>query len=372
MLFLYENIIDSRVVLVFLFSECLLSKYLSPYQVNAGVVNESNFFGRIEIIRDIMMKENLNYLIVGARQLGKSSIIKALERRYEKNNKIDCYSFTMEDDNIVSEMAIALNLSHNVSLEEIVRKIGESKRKSIFLIDEADKFIKNEKNNGYKVTNAFRKLSQEGKATFVLTGFWTLYFSVTSDYHSPLKNFGELIKLEGLEESACRALMVEPMERIGISYENEIIIKSVIDKCGKRPNLIAITCNEVLKKLNGKVITQKIIDEVFENSTLEDYLKGWGSMSNNTKDNQLDRVIIYLTLKKETFRLVDIVAMLKERKVKLNVNRISSSLERLVIGFVLNESKKTYTYRVPLFKEKLLENDIDILLDGDLEGLSEK
>jgi hypothetical protein len=386
---LLEN--DSEDTLIKIFSECLLFKDLSPYQVNSGVNNESNFFGRVEIIRDIITKENANYLIVGARQLGKSSIIKALERRYEGSSKVDCYSFTMEDENIVLAMSRALGMEGEPTLDEVVSAIANVPKKSIFLIDEADRFVKHEKEIDYEVTEAFRKLSQEGKATFVLTGFWTLYFTVTSDYHSPLKNFGELIKLEGLDHDACRDLMIEPMKCIGVSYESESIVENVIEFCGRRPNLIAITCNEVLKNLgscieessdeNGrpckrkvikaesKRITQSDIDEVVENSSLEDYLKGWGSMSENEADNRLDRVIIYLTLEKESFRLADIDAWLKEQGKKIDANRIKSSLERLVVGYILQERKKNYSYRVPLFREKLLEDDIDILLDGDLEQL---
>jgi len=390
-LLLVNDYRDSRSILIWILSNSLLLKDVSPYQTSSALHSESNFFGRVEIIRDIITKENANYLIVGARQLGKSSIIKALERRYEGSSKVDCYSFTMEDENIVLAMSRALGMEGEPTLDEVVSAIANAPKKSVFLIDEADRFVKHEKEVDYEITEAFRKLSQEGKATFVLTGFWTLYFAVTSDYHSPLKNFGELIKLEGLDHNACRDLMIEPMKRIGVSYESESIVENVIEFCGRRPNLIAITCNEVLKNLgscieevideNGrpckrkvikaesKRITQADIDEVVENSSLEDYLKGWGSMSENEADNRLDRVIIYLTLEKESFRLADIDAWLKEQGKKIDANRIKSSLERLVVGYILQERKKNYSYRVPLFREKLLEDDIEILLDGDLEQL---
>ena len=370
-LLLLNNYIDSRVILVWIFSNCLLAKDVSPYQINSAVNSESNFFGRVEIIRDIVTKENANFLIVGARQLGKSSIIKALERRYESSSKVTCYSFTMDDENIVLAMSTALGMSSKSTLEEVVSKISKAPKKSLFLIDEADRFIKNEKEVDYKVTEAFRKLSQNGKATFVLTGFWTLYFYVTSDYHSPLKNFGELVKLEGLDHESCKALMIEPMKRIGVSYENDSVIEHVIKLCGQRPNLIAITCNEVLKELEGKVISQNDIDAVVENSSLEDYLKGWGSMSSSELDNRLDRVIVYLTLEKESFRLSDVVELLKEQGLEIDVNHVNKSLERLVVGYIFEERKKNYSYRVPLFREKLLEDDIEILLDGDVEGLKE-
>ena len=52
------------------------------------------------------------------------------------------------------------------------------------------------------------------------------------DYHSPLKNFGEMIHLSKLEDEACRELMIKPMRRIEVEYEDLTLIDEVIAKCG--------------------------------------------------------------------------------------------------------------------------------------------
>ncbi|MCB2264252.1 MAG: hypothetical protein LGR52_15130, partial [Candidatus Thiosymbion ectosymbiont of Robbea hypermnestra] len=63
---------------------------ISPYRTGGGVRKESAFFGRTRIISDIQYREPANYLLVGGRQLGKSSLLRALQRRYERDGNVDC------------------------------------------------------------------------------------------------------------------------------------------------------------------------------------------------------------------------------------------------------------------------------------------
>ncbi|CAA6804629.1 MAG: High-affnity carbon uptake protein Hat/HatR [uncultured Sulfurovum sp.] len=361
---------EAQELLIEIFADCLLAKEVSPYQTNGDIKNESNFFGRVEIIRDIL-GSNKNYLIVGSRQLGKSSVLRALKRRYDEHDHVEAYYITMDDEQILLEMKNALGLEESLELKEMVSYLSQKEKKSIFLIDEADEFIAADAENDYKVTKAFRKLAQEGKATFVITGFWTMYYYVTNDYHAPFRNFGELVKLGGLDDEACRDLMVEPMKRIGIKYENEAMIDQLIKRCGNRANLIAITCHEVLKVLDGNVISQENIEQVIRHSTLEDYLKGWQTISLNEEENTLDRAILFLTLNEEQFRLGDVLVLLAGVGLaSADENKVNESLERLVIGYFLEKDRGNYSYRVPLFKEKLLYEDIEVLLKREVRKLS--
>jgi len=354
-------------------SNCLLAKDVSPYQLNGDVKSESNFFGRVEILREIISNDEVNYLIVGARQLGKSSILKALERRYAKSAKVVCYSFTLDESGeLLPSMAESLGLEKSATLEQIVLAIKEQEKRPIFLIDEADMFVKHEKERGYLITSVLRKLSQEGEATFVMAGFWTLYEYVTLDYQSPLKNFGKLITLGGLEEEACQQLMVEPMKRIGISYESEQLVEETVKRCGYRANYIATVCDVVLRKLEGSVIEKDAVEDALESEAIDKMLKGWGSLSANREANRLDRLIVYLTLEKESFRLGDVVEGLEKYGLNIDIERVNESLDRLVLGYVLGKHKGNYAYQIPLLKERILEDDLDYLIDGEVNGLKSK
>jgi len=91
----------------------------------------------------------------------------------------------------------------------------------------------------------------------------------------------------------------------------------------------------------------------------------------NEDENTLDRAILFLTLKEENFRLGDVVKMLEAVGLaSADENRIDKSLERLVIGYFLEKDRGNYWYHVPLFKEKLLYEDIKVLLKREVRRLS--
>lgn len=349
-------------------SDCLSFKDVSPYQLNGDVKSEKNFFGRIDILREIISNDNsTNYLLVGARKLGKSSIFKALERRYESNEQVVCYNITLtESGEVLIAMAEVLGLGSDTGLEAITTAIKKQTQKPIFLIDEADMFVKNEKENGYLITSVFRKLSQEGDAMFILAGFWTLYEYVTLDYQSPLKNFGKLISLGGLEEEACRALMMEPMERIGVSYEQDEIVDEVVALCGQRANYIATICDVMLRDLKTSTISHEDMQNALESEETDRMLKGWGQLSASEEANRLDRLIVYLTIEQESFRLGDVVEGLKAKALKIDIERVNESLDRLVLGYVVGKHKGNYHYKIPLLKERLIEDDLEFLIEGEV------
>ncbi len=56
---------------------------ISPYQMGGGVNKPDLFFGRADSLSHIMNRDPANYLVVGGRQLGKSSLLKALERAWQ-------------------------------------------------------------------------------------------------------------------------------------------------------------------------------------------------------------------------------------------------------------------------------------------------
>lgn len=164
--------------------------------------------------------------------------------------------------------------------------------------------------------------------------------------------------------------MIEPMERIGIHYENREMVKLLIECCGNRANFIAITCHEALKIVKDSLVTQENIEHVLCFSSLEDYLKGWEKISHDDEEeNTLDRAILYLTLKLEKFRLEDVIELLENRGLEIDENKIDKSLERLVIGYFFTKDRGTYSYCVPLFKEKLLYESIDTKLKREIRRL---
>jgi len=306
------------------------------------------------------MNSNKIYMLVGGRQLGKSSILKKLHRSYEKSSTVDCRFINLEGKKGDMVFAIADNfkLGNDATLDEIAEFIKNSEKKILLLIDEVDEFVKLESQRDYEVLKVLKNLAEEGKTSFVLAGFWTLYQEIVSNYQSPLYNIGELIVLEGLEKEACRELMSEPMRRIGVGYENEEDLEDIIERTGQRANLLATICDESLKRLEGKKISTKLLEEVMQSQAVSSKLLGWDNIDGSyEKNSRLDRMVIYLTIEKESFELDDVLTLLAEEKVEVDASAVKRSLERLVIMYVLKKEAGVFSYRIPLMKEHILQTN---------------
>lgn len=68
---------DAETILAEILAGQLSLQQISPYRIGGGVNNESVFFGRRELISQIINRDPANYLMVGGRQVGKSTLLKA-------------------------------------------------------------------------------------------------------------------------------------------------------------------------------------------------------------------------------------------------------------------------------------------------------
>ncbi len=221
-----------QTVLANLFAGQLALTQLSPYQLGGGVNRETVFFGRREIIAHIVNRELANYLIVSGRQLSQSSLLKALERRYEDWPEITCHYLALSNQVLTPRLASALKLPRGAELEDIADHVAQAEGQFLFLIDEADKFIAHELENDYATLDALRRMSEEGHCHFILAGFWELYQHAIMDYQSPLKNFAETIQLGALEANACRQLATEPMRAMRLEYANPSLLDEMLATTG--------------------------------------------------------------------------------------------------------------------------------------------
>ena len=332
---------------------------LSPYQLGGGVNREAIFFGRQEIIAHIMNRDPANYLIVSGRQLGKSSLLKALERRYAEQPDVACFYLGLSSEVLVPRLASALGLSNRAGLEEIAAYVANMDRRCLFLIDEADKFVRHELENAYRTLEALRRMSEEGHGNFILAGFWELYEHAVLDYQSPLKNFAENVQLGALEADACRELAIKPMQTMRLEYADVALVEQLLDATGQRANLMAIACHEILTRLrpDERVITGEDVHRSLHSEAIFNALKGWDAMTDDQEACQWDRLVVYATIDKAPFDFAALVALLHQHGVTPDGSAIEHSLARLELGFVLGrDDQRRYFYRVPLFRELILQD----------------
>ena len=395
---------EPQAQLALLLASQLKLKNISPYQTAAGLTKDSSFFGRDETLQ-ILNRDPKNYLFVGGRQLGKSSLLKKIERHYQNHPKVKCISLSTVDDS-ARQLNLELGLAAEAPLSELLDKLVDvpTGERRLILIDEADDFIRHEIANGYPTLYKFRSVSEAGRCHFILAGFWNFYYAAVLDYHSPIVNFGETIIVSGLEIDACRKLATQPMAALGILYESDELVEQIMTATGQRANLIATVCHEMLTRLptERRVLNAEDVTTALHSQAVEDSLASWGQLSGDKQADRLDRIIVYATVKPDEFTITDVMNVLNAQQgytpeqFKQSLERIESekggltvtevmellnkrqsvytseqvtqSLKRLELAYIIQRHQGTYRYCVPLFREWLLEDDVNGLLEPEFRA----
>ena len=315
-----------------------------------------------------------NYFIMGGRQLGKSTLLKALERRYQNDPLTDCRYIALHSEEIAPDLAEHAGLDARADLAEIIIKLREepSVNRRLFLINEADAFIRHEAATGYAVLQQLRRLSETGKCHFILAGFWELYRIASIDYQSPLKNFGEMITIGALEKEACRDLAVKPMALLNIGYTSDELVERMIVETGERANLLAIVCNEMLRNLakTERTLQEADVLKALESDAVLTALAGWEGITGNETFDRMDRIVVYAGILLECFTIEGIMTFLDESGCRYEPQHLRESLLRLELAFVLkkDKGKGAWSFCVPLFVKMINEWNPKRILEAEKRG----
>lgn len=366
---------DPLNTLAVLCSKQLSLSQISPYRIGGGVHNESVFFGRRELISQIINRDPANYLMVGGRQVGKSTLLKAIERRYANNPQVECVYFTLSSQVLVPRLASLLKLDRTDDAEvfatQLDERIRESGQRFVFLVDEADRFIVQEKSHDYAILNVFRRLSEEGNCTFILTGFWQLYQHAVLDYQSPIRNFGELLQVGELEKFACTELVTQPMKTMNLSYANETLVEHIVDSCGQRANLIAIVCQYIVRSLppQQRIIEAGDVSSALQSDELRRALSGW-VVGETDQEQAYERMVVYSTISKSLFTTGELLEQAKKQGIAVDTLELDRTLSRLELSFVLGRQGGSWYYRVPLFVEYIAEDSPNLKLEAEWKRIT--
>jgi hypothetical protein len=367
-LFLSE---DPNSVLAHLLSSRLPLVRISPYQLGGGVNKSSIFFGRERLLAHILNREPANYLLVGGRQLGKSSLLKEVARRFEEDPRASVSYVTVMSADPLPALARAAGMTRTPPLDAdaIFEELGKnSAERRLILLDEADEFFRVERQQGFPYLARMRGLSEEGRCHFVLAGFWELYEATVLDYQSPLRNFGETLSLAELELHACRELATVPMVAMQIRWTSPDLVDQLIEACGQRANLIALICHEIVKELGDgrELLIQSIhLERALSSDAVYRALEGWRSLTDDPEACHFDRVVILTIAGRDSFTVGELLGWLDEAGFEGSLQSIEKCLARLELAFLLKRQEgpeRRYGIPVPLVRDRLLAQEPELLL----------
>lgn len=371
-------------VLVTLLGRQLQVTRISPYQTRGGITRPAAFFGRESLLARVLNREPGNYLLVGGRQLGKTSLMKAIERRFAGHPHVQCHYLSLRDHRLSARLAAELAMPADTAIDTLVEELSRRSdgRRLLLLIDETDLFLRAEAAGGYAQLAALRSLSEEGRCHFMLAGFWDLYEATTLDYASPIRNFGEAINLGGLEREACIALAVEPLAKLGIHFNDAALPGLLAEACGHRANLVAIACQQMLEQLERgqRLLDGLQLDKAMRSDAMLDALAGWARLSPDPTACLIDRIIVYRTAQTSrhrpghggeprTMTLAGTLGDFSRAGIGVDAETVRRSFARLQLAYVLRRDGDDYDFAVPLFVSQFQASEVDALLEREMQTL---
>lgn len=381
-------------VLLALLARQLRVTRISPYQTRGGVTRPASFFGRSELLARVLNREPGNYLLVGGRQLGKTSLMKAIERRFEGHPQVACHYLSLRDHRLLPRLAQLAQQPIDAPLETVLDALKQASggRRLLLLVDECDLLLREEARSGYTQLAALRAQSEEGRCHFLLAGFWDLYEAVALDFASPIRNFGEVIRLGALEREACVELATLPMKRLGLNYAESGLPARIVAACGQRANLVAIVCQQLLEQLGRgeRSFSAEAVDAALASEAVQDALAGWSRLSPEPQACALDRALVYRVARDALsdgggLRMAEWLLELDAAGAGVEPEAVRRSFARLQLAYVLRregaiaeDSSSTdaaerdpgsYRFAVPLQARQFEADEVGALLSRELAGL---
>ncbi len=306
-----------------LFTATLPFTYLEPYSSTAGLVPPEMFYGR-KRERQSIIDPMGSCFIYGGRQLGKTALLRDIERTYHDRKKghlviwldlkvLGLGTDTSLDDiwyylgqSLAKEGVLSAVPKRTITFDKIQEEIivwldQNNDRSMLFLLDESDDFLEGDgvlqdaserKSNltGFTRSTKLKGLMDATDRRFkvVFAGLHNVQRTTKLANH-PLAHFGENIcigpLLEHGESRSARALIKEPLEAIGFKISDDLVTR-ILSQTNYYPSLIQLYCQELithiykyyLSKFNDKVvppyeILSKHVEEAYQSTSLRKSIK---------------------------------------------------------------------------------------------------
>lgn len=357
-------------------------QYISPYQTHGPA--RATFYGRSNIINRIIGSPHTSFAIVGARKIGKSSLLhkiydnpppgstyifvnlevafatvknynkffnilfEKIEERFNKKIKLKKFLFTFD---------IKLK-----KLLEIIKELALKGEKIRFILDEIDGLLELDKKNNYQLMKNLRHMSQKRYCQFIFTGFKELY-NTQRYFENPMYNFCEEIIMDPLDEEASLDLITKPMESIGIQYYRNEDRRHILEYTARHPNLMQFFCTQLVKKVekhpdieDRRTIFKNDIDNLFND--YQDYImdKVYMFFSDLSPINQLIlMLIVEPSSKNRPFSIDEVKGFLMDHDIDIPISDIHRNLRELVVRFILVDDENNYRFALDKFPGILKE-----------------
>jgi predicted GNAT family acetyltransferase len=353
---------------------------LAPYETRAPVTG-SRFFGREYEISRIISNPDTNHAVLGIRRIGKTSLLREVERILKENGDpahvvyLECSDLLSTDD-YVREVVRKLNPRElpRLHMQKYVfffpdfldRMARAYKGKIIFLLDEVDNLVLMQRGS-WELFRMLRASANKGACQYIIAGFRE---AMREQYllDSPFYNFAQEIRLNEFTRRQAHDLIVTPMENLRVRIESkDEVVGRIYEETAGQPNLIQYYCTILLRWLDRtgqREIGPKSLIDVYSDEGFKSHLLT--SFMQNTENRE--KALVYAVLmtaegpQSRGFSHPFIDAALRKRGIVLPQDDIDEACNVLTLAGVTVRRGKEYFFTSPVFVKVLQQTyDLDYL-----------
>ncbi|WP_438027032.1 two-component regulator propeller domain-containing protein [Sorangium sp. So ce233] len=341
---------------------------VSPYATAGEVKDEQMFFGRVALLKELLLASSIQHIVIGPRRVGKTSLLKRLLRELPARRP-DVEAVFVDLLGVADHARAARTLARTLKIDaprdqdpetafaDLLRaRFQESGKKGVVLLDEADGLIEADAARGFPLLSAMRTLQAEEVCSFVLAGYLFLYRE-SLNQRSPLYNFATVRMLGPLEPEAARDLALVPMQRLGVAYADPELPAQIAERTGGYPSFVQVLCDAALDVLRDAgsgdlVLSAEHIAQAEQKVgiSLRDIFH-----SNAGEEAQL---LVYRLLDRDDFSRSDaeqaLAGALGRHVPAASVDRALQELR--LFGFLVEQDGR-FSFAIPLLRDTLRAGD---------------
>lgn len=246
--------------------------YCQPYVVESvHTMPPEIFIGRKDELLKIEQPEGVN-LIYGGRQLGKSALFKKalsdLDGRQQQRavlvdiKELDCAAAAKK----VSSKLIDLNITPDAeitddwdilcrNIERRIRRTDDEISYFLLMLDEADVFIGDCANCGYRPLVALKDVQQSfpGRFKYVLAGLHNIVRfnrQVALGNNSVITHMPSL-KITPFHTPEAEELLTMPLSYLGFSLPSKVTVSQILATCNYFPGLIQLYAKKLIESIRA-------------------------------------------------------------------------------------------------------------------------
>lgn len=259
---------------------------LVPFSVR-GEASINMFQGRLQELSRLLQRQDCSFAVMGPSHIGKSSLLRYYKHIVRRESpslagstfRIDMFGYSERTPRqVLRHIAMAINPNqYSDSVDErtfpqFLKRLGKTLREQpTLLLDEADSICDS------PALDILAEMIKSRLCRCVLTGRGDLMRKVL-DPKSHIFRRLDTIRLGPMERGAAAALLLEPLNDLGLDVsDSEVIAGRVLDLTGRLPSYIQVLgeklCEHAIEN-DCKTVSASSLDVVLESFDVRQALMG--------------------------------------------------------------------------------------------------